>query len=430
LEEGWEEYEWRWKCKDVTMPAFEQPLWDGSPLDGRTVVLHAEQGLGDTLQFIRYAQAAAERGGRVVAMVQKPLMAILARTPGISDIVPKDRDLPPCDVHLPLMSMARLCPEVLAQGAAARPYIFTDAEYIEQWRRELSGIRELKIGINWQGNPRYRGDRHRSIPLIHFAPLAHIKGIRLISIQKNYGTEQLGDLQRMGPILDLGSRLDETTQPFIETAALMMNLDLFITSDTAVAHLAGALGVPVWLALSRAADWRWLQEREDSPWYPTMRIFRQRRLGNWGDVFDRLSAALSAFAEQGRSQAPIRVEVAAGELIDKITILEIKQQRISHAEKLKNVNAELAELMSAKHWSLPGSKALDRLTDSLREVNQQLWDIEDDIRDCERRGDFGPKFVELARSVYRRNDRRAELKREINSLVGCRLVEEKSYAKY
>jgi tetratricopeptide (TPR) repeat protein len=427
---GWEEYEWRWKCKDVRMPSFDQPLWDGSPLEGRTIVLHAEQGLGDTLQFIRYAKCVANSGGRVVAMVQKPLLGILARTPGIEQLVVKEKEAPHCDVHLPLMSLPRLFPEVHGSRAHADPYIFTDPALIEHWRRELSPIRELKIGVNWQGNPRYRGDRHRSIPLVHLAPLAHIQGIRLLSIQKNYGIDQLADLQRTVPITDLGSRLDEQTAPFMETAAVLLNLDLLITSDTAVAHLAGALGIPVWLAISRAADWRWLRQREDSPWYPSMRIFRQRKLGNWGDVFERIAESLKEFSNNHRRSGPIRVEVAAGELIDKITILEIKRDQLTDAAKIRNVETELAELTAARDWSLPGFPELTAATEELRRINQKLWNIEDDIRDCEGNQDFGERFIQLAREVYHTNDVRAELKKKINRLTGSRIVEEKSYASY
>ena len=228
----------------------------------------------------------------------------------------------------------------------------------------------------------------------------------------------------------------------MDTAALVAGLDLVITSDTATAHLAGALGVPVWVALPTASDWRWLLERDDSPWYPSMRLFRQTRCGDWDEVFARIAAELSTLvrratprAEMAESspgaQTPgIIVPVSPGELIDKITILQIKSVHLTDPAKLRNVLYELGELSAVREQSLGGSPELDRLASALRTVNEALWQIEDEIRLSERRQDFGSRFVELARTVYRENDRRVALKRQINDLAGSELVEEKDYAKY
>jgi len=212
----------------------------------------------------------------------------------------------------------------------------------------------------------------------------------------------------------------------------MMSVDLVITSDTAVAHLAGALGVPVWVALPFCPDWRWLLEREDSPWYPTMRLFRQTEPGNWDGVFQRIAAALAEFVStrQESRSGDILVETAPGELVDKITILRIKAQRITDPRKLRNVNAELAVLSERQRISIPGSERLAELTAELQRINETLWDTEDEIRRCEARQEFGARFVELARSVYRANDCRAAVKRAINDLVGSRFVEEKQYVEY
>ena len=208
----------------------------------------------------------------------------------------------------------------------------------------------------------------------------------------------------------------------------MKSLDLVITSDTAIAHLAGALGVPVWVALQDIPDWRWLLEREDSPWYPTMRLFRQTRRGQWEEVFHRIAEALRERLAVPAEPRPITVEIAPGELIDKITILEIKSERISDAAKRRHVNTELALLVAARDCTVPGSVELTRLEAELKGVNEALWQIEDEIRLCERDEDFGPRFIALARSVYHTNDRRAALKRRINELLDSRLIEEKSYA--
>jgi len=211
----------------------------------------------------------------------------------------------------------------------------------------------------------------------------------------------------------------------------MMNLDLVVTTDTAVAHLAGALGVPVWVALSVGPDWRWLLGREDCPWYPSMRLFRQSRPHDWDEVFQRMAAELRRkLAPPPAPSNAVAAPISPGELIDKTTILQIKAERLTDPAKLRNVTAELEALRAAHERAVSPSPGLAALTAELRAVNEALWQIEDDIRLCERQQDFGPRFVELARSVYRTNDRRAELKRRINELLGSRLIEEKSYATY
>ncbi len=441
--DGWAEYPWRWKCKDFIAPPFPSPPWDGSAAAGRTILLYCEQGLGDTLQFIRYAPLVKKRTGTLIVACQKPLLKLLAACPGIDRLVDAGRPLPPHDVHRPMLDLPRIFGTTLETIPAEVPYVFADPGLVEKWREELRGIEGLRIGIAWQGNPQYRGDRARSVPLVHFVTLARVPGVRLISLQKGPGTEQLAGLPGAVEVLDLGRRLDEAAGPFMDTAAVMGCVDLVIASDTAAAHLAGALGVPVWVALPTSSDWRWLLDRDDSPWYPTMRLFRQARSGEWGEVFARIAAELSKLigaTPSPRAEAPgppqrvqtpgIAVPISLGELIDKITILEIKSVQLTDPDKLRNVRHELDELSLVRDQSLSGSPELDRLTSELRSVNESLWRIEDEIRVCERRQEFGPQFVELARAVYHQNDRRVALKRRINELAGSELVEEKDYAKY
>ena len=194
-----------------------------------------------------------------------------------------------------------------------------------------------------------------------------------------------------------------------------------------MAHLAGALGVPVWMPLSTTPDWRWMTHREDNPWYPTMRIFRQNVHMAWGRVFERMTNELRALVP-GRVRTPsVTVAIAPGELIDKITILEIKSERISDTEKLGHVMAELAVLTEARDRSIFSGGDLASLVTELKSINESLWRTEDDIRTCEREGDFGPRFIKLSRSVYETNDRRAAIKRRINERLGSEIVEEKSY---
>ncbi|MDZ4781804.1 MAG: tetratricopeptide repeat protein [Planctomycetia bacterium] len=429
---GWEEYEWRWRCNNARMPAIQRPLWNGESLEGKRIVLHAEQGLGDTLQFVRYAPLVKARGAHVTVMCQGPLLELLKRTPGIDRLTPKimDGNLPDCDYHVPLIGLPRIFETTLSTVPADTPYLFADPELVDRWRGELNDGATIRIGINWQGNPRYRGDRQRSIPLIYFSTLAKIPNVRLFGLQKNHGREQLADVAGSFSVVDLGPRLDEGTGAFMDTAAVVTSLDLIVTSDTAFAHLCGGLGAPTWLALPFAADWRWLQHTEESPWYPTMQLFRQPRFGDWGSVFDRMADALRRFANEKSRDRPLFAPVSPGELIDKITILRIKLQRIHDQAKRGHVEHELQELTSVLQRAVSPSPELDELTDRLSHDNLRLWDIEDAIRDCERNGDFGDGFIKLARSVYYENDCRAATKREINNLLGSRIVEEKSYADY
>jgi tetratricopeptide (TPR) repeat protein len=329
-ERGWPEYEWRWRTADFGRPPARAPRWDGAPLGGRTILLHAEQGLGETLQFVRYAALVktwrqvsnlpmadgklqtCRHMGTVVLACPRPLLGLLAACPGIDRLVPQDGEWPACDVHVSLLSLPGLFGTTRATVPAGVPYLTADPALVEHWRRELEPfvatggppVAPLRVGIAWQGNPRYRLDRYRSVPLRHFAPLARVPGVRLFSLQKGPGSEQLRELPADCSVVDLGPRLDEQTGPFLDTAAVMKNLDLVITVDTALAHLAGGLGVRVWVLLSAATDWRWMLACEDSPWYPTARLFRQVRYDDWEGVFRNVDAALRAQSNPGRPAGP------------------------------------------------------------------------------------------------------------------------------
>ena len=295
FEQGWAGYEWRWKCKEFgSLPPFQPPLWDSSPLDGRTILVHAEQGLGDTLQFIRYVPSVRQRGGHVILMCQPPLVRLLTRSPGIERLLAHGDPLPEFDVHTPLLSLPRLLGTTLESVPADVPYLEAEPQLVEAWRQRLDPYPGFKIGIVWQGNPKFRLDRFRSAPLTEFAPLARVPGVHLFSLQKGPGAEQLAALTDRFPVTDLGSGLDD----FVDTAAVLKNLDLVVSVDTAVAHLAGALGIPVWVALPSASDWRWLMDREDSPWYPSMRLFRQDKPGDWAGVFAEIRVAAEKMAAE------------------------------------------------------------------------------------------------------------------------------------
>jgi hypothetical protein len=220
---------------------------------------------------------------------------LLAGCTGIDQLIAQGDELPPCELQAPLLSLPWQLGTTLETVPAPVPYLAADPALVERWRRELAAIQGVRIGIAWQGNPAFPADRHRSFPLAALAPVARVEGVRLIGLQKEHGRDQLAALDSAFEVLDLGPRLDEEAGSFCDTAAVMTLLDLVITPNSALAHLAGALGAPVWVALPTVPEWRWLLDREDSPWYPTARLFRQARPGDWTAVFTQMAEALADF---------------------------------------------------------------------------------------------------------------------------------------
>ncbi len=296
---GWTGYDRRSETLGQPQTDYGKPRWDGSPLQGRSILLHAEQGFGDTFQFMRYAPLVKQHAGRVIVHCQKPLTRLLSRCPGIDQLIVEGDDLPEFDVHAPLLSLPRILKTTSQSIPADLPYIFADPQLVERWKQELAAVDGLKVGICWQGNPEFRQDGDRSIRLKHFTPLAGIAGVSLISLQKGDGVDQLQEVAGQLPVKKLGDDFDESSGAFMDTAAVMMKLDLVVTSDTAIPHLAGALGVPVWVALSYLPEWRWMLDRSDSPWYPSMRLFRQTVRGDWDRVFKKIAEQLRQAVSSG-----------------------------------------------------------------------------------------------------------------------------------
>ncbi len=302
---GWREYEWRYQSKARTPRKLPQPLWTGEDLAGKTILLHHEQGFGDTIQFMRYAPLVAARGARVVLEVQPPLARLAATLKGAAQVVAAGEALPPVDFHCPLLSLPERFGTHLATIPATVPYLTLDVAAVTRWHREIGDVAALKVGLAWAGNPKHHNERDRSLGLERLAPLFELPGIRWFSLQVG---ERAGDVGRLPPgrIVDLSPGLTD----FAETAAAIANLDLVVAVDTAVVHLAGALGRPAWAMLPFAPDWRWLLGREDSPWYPSVRLFRQARVGDWDGVIARLRDGLAIRA------AAIRAEAATQPVID------------------------------------------------------------------------------------------------------------------
>ena len=272
---GWVEYEWRWTQPSFGRRTFTQPRWDGSRLDGRTIFIYAEQGLGDTLQFIRFAPLLQNLGGKVVFECQPSLLRLLAGVDGIDHLLAIGTAAPPFDVQAPLVSLPGIFRTNLESVPNNVPYVKAEPELVERWRRKLQSIGGRRIGIVWQGNPANTYDGPRSMPLTCFAKLAEIEGVQLISLQHGPGTDQLRAMAGAFPVFDLTAELGDGCESLANIGAILTNIDLVISCDTAIAHLAGAMGRPAWTLLPLVPDWRWQLGREDTPWYPGMRLFRQ-----------------------------------------------------------------------------------------------------------------------------------------------------------
>ncbi len=294
FQEGWSEYRWRWRVGDLHRTNKTIPVWDGSNLNGRKILLTAEQGLGDTLNFVRFAQELRSRGAQTMVHCQPQLVALLQNAPKLGPMFPNSLSIDqPMDLQCSLVDVADILQINEQNIPSESPYLFPSQQLSNYWSRRFpTKAATRRIGIAWQGNPDHQADAFRSVPLTCFEPISEIPGIELISLQSGFGTEQLIKWNGAKKIVSLGSDVDQTSGAFMDTAAIMLQLDLVITSDTSIAHLAGALGVPTWLAINYVPDWRWLLQREDSPWYPSVRLFRQDVLGDWGGVFRKIQTAL------------------------------------------------------------------------------------------------------------------------------------------
>jgi len=291
--DGFQELEWRWHARDIApwRRNFSQALWLGEDsLEGRTILLHAEQGFGDAIQFVRYVPLVAEAGARVLLEVPPPLKDLCASVAGVSCVLTRGDALPDFDCHCPLLSLPLALKTTLATIPANVPYLSPAEDKVLIWRQALPSTSRRRVGIAWAGNPLFTGDQTRSVGLASFLPLLTTAGIDFVSLQKDLRDGDRALLARCPGVTHVG----DTIVDFADTAAIMASLDLVIATDSSVAHLAGALGKPVWILLQQVADWRWLLDREDSPWYPTARLFRQPELGDWDGVIRRVRQELEA----------------------------------------------------------------------------------------------------------------------------------------
>jgi tetratricopeptide (TPR) repeat protein len=294
--EGWDEYRWRWKVGDLNRPV-QLPVWDGSDLRGKSILLTAEQGLGDTIHFVRFAQVLRQQGAKTLVYAQSALMALLQNNHNLGPFYPNNLPLGQMfDYQCSLIDAADLLNVDLKSIPSLLGYIQPPQNLLAYWKQQMPKLSgKFRVGIAWQGNPDHQADMFRSIPLSFFEPLSQIPGVELVSLQQGFGIEQIREW-RGAPLGLLPEGVDKSSGAFMDTAAIMQMLDLVITSDTSIAHLAGALGVPTWVGLNFVPDWRWLMDRDDSPWYPSIRLFRQTKTGDWASVFSAIQAELEKAA--------------------------------------------------------------------------------------------------------------------------------------
>jgi tetratricopeptide (TPR) repeat protein len=286
---GWSEYRWRTKAMQPAPYVVKGPEWDGTPMPGKILLVHGEQGLGDTLQFVRYVPLIRALGMVPILLVKGGLIPLLKQS-GFEQVLAYSDPLPAFDARISLLDLPYAFGTTLETVPANVPYLAADPALVHHWAERIRPVDGFRVGICWQGS-----SAERSAPLAAFEPLARVPGVRLISLQKDAAP---ATVENKFPLTDFGDDLDRSGM-FLDTAALIKSLDLVVTIDTAMAHLAGALGAPVWLALSARGFWRWLYRREDSPWYPTMRLFRQQKLRDWSELFERIAAELQTrVAEQ------------------------------------------------------------------------------------------------------------------------------------
>jgi tetratricopeptide (TPR) repeat protein len=288
---GWTAYESRWRLLEVKKPPFPQPQWQGEDLHGKTILLNAEQGFGDTIQALRYIPAVAARGARIALRLDRPVVRLAASLPGNLIITPTKARPPAFDVWCPLLSLPRILRTRIESIPADVPYLGVRPGIVARWRQRLSHMAGLKVGLVWAGSPNHVNDFRRSIDLERLKPMLDVAGASFVALQVGARAHDVAKLPP-GTMTDVSAALTD----FAETAGAIVNLDLVIAVDTAVVHVAGALAKPAWVMLPFSPDWRWLLDRTDSPWYPTLRLYRQPAPADWDSVIARAAADLRELA--------------------------------------------------------------------------------------------------------------------------------------
>jgi len=345
--DGWRQYEHRWLVEPLLgiRARYGVPQWTGQPLQGCTVLVRSEQGLGDVFQFARYLPQLKERGARVLFQPLQGMDAIARRFPGVDAMVADGERLPPFDYFVNLMSLPAALGTTVDSIPRTIPYLSPDPAYSAKWKPRFDDRRVPRVGLTWAGRPQHRVDRHRSLALRQLGPLLAVRGIRFVSLQKGPAAVQAEGIPDSVSWEGIGAELDDLD----DAAAVLAELDLLVCVDTGLAHLAAAMGKEVWVMLPHPADYRWLTGREDTPWYPTMRLFRQRTLRDWPSVIDRVAAELAlwraAWSAETRRAPPVRPEVAPRAGPTPVTTPSDDSSRLAGIAEVAETNAGLLRFM-------------------------------------------------------------------------------------
>lgn len=429
FKEGWKEYEWRWNAYHEQPKKLNKPLWNGSDPRGKRILIYAEQGLGDTLQFIRYAQLLKKRGAIVIVETQEPLFDLLSQCDYIDHLVVRGKTLPDFDFQIALMSLPRLFETTLETVPTNIPYLKADPKLVEYWKEQLAHDTNFKIGICWQGNSQYRTQFLRqvvaakSMNVKTFEPLGNLTGVSLYSLQKINGVDQLEGVNETIKIHTFGPDFDESHGRFMDTAAVMKNLDLVITIDTSIAHLAGGLNIPVWNLLPEPCDWRWMINCNDSPWYPNMRLFRQSKQGDWESVIKTIVQELKLCFPDctsqkicTRSQKEIsefsQKQYDIADIVDDITLHSIEPERPTTFTNEDTLQAYYTDMCT----HVP---ELKMLTDHLTTINQRLLDLEKKFHSSQH-SILDQTFINLAYEAYFITKLKNIIKKEISRAINPR----------
>jgi len=365
FERGWPDYEYRTN-RDIKK-IDKSTEWDGSPLNGRTVILYGEQGLGDTFQFIRFARFAHESGGHVIAFVQAPAVDIISQCPYIEKVYALGNPVPPYHVQAPLMSLPHILHITPDTVPTYESYLHADKQLVQTWKEKLSSDPNFKVGICWQGNSEYSTPFLRavvaakSMPLNTFAPLAHVPGVSFYSLQKMTGENQLNDSGFELKTFD--GDFDKSHGRFMDTAAVIKNLDLVISIDTSICHFAAGLGIETWTLLPNPPDWRWMLDRDDTPWYPTMRLFRQPEPGDWASVIQQVKTELHKKVHG--DNAPTYTQEVLSELFDALIKLSIVRESTGNRTLDRLINEKQEQIRAHTTNGAKNSYALAELVADL-----------------------------------------------------------------
>lgn len=426
--EGWEGYEYRFIMggKKWLRPEAHAEPWTGESLAGKSILVLGEQGNGDHIQFSRYTAALTELGAAVTYLAPTRLQRLLGTLPGpitlLSDI-PADARF---DFQCPLMSLAGRF-DRLGLPIPATPYLKAEPDLVARWRKRI-GDHGFRIGIVWQGNRYPNGDDNRSFQLAALRPLAALPGVRLIGLQFKEGREELDKLPKVMQVEQLGPDFDVGPDGFIDSAAVLELMDLVVSCDTSMVHVAGALGRPLWLGLTQIPEWRWQLQRRDTVWYPTARLFRQQTFGDWDQVFtqmaDELAALLQARAERAANLASHppapAVTLSWGELFERMTLLEIKCRHMAGSPAAGAAAHELSALKSAVAGAVPFAAAIEAKRQALRTTHEKLWEVRQAMKGCAAELRFEAPYVEQARQAQALDEACDRIKLDIDGMLGSR----------